>query len=60
MKGYTIQRSIDLLEKGGGRAAGAASDVSYDSTASGISATNVQAAIDELAQGLTDALTGAS
>ena len=54
MKGYTIQHSIDLLEKsvenlearpsGGGSAA----DVSYDNTSSGLTADDVQDAIDEL------------
>lgn len=53
MKGYTIQNSIDLLEKkvekGGGGTGGTASDVSYDNTGSGLTADNVQSAIDEIA-----------
>lgn len=53
MKGYTIQESIDLLEKavensGGSSGASTAADVSYSNTSSGLLATNVQAAIDEL------------
>lgn len=54
MKGYTIQHSIDLLEKlvedlearpsGGGSAA----QVSYDNTSSHLMADDVQEAIDEL------------
>lgn len=52
MKGYTIQHSIDLLEKavdsGGGSSS--AADVSYDNTESGLTATNVQTAIDELSE----------
>ena len=54
MKGYTIQHSIDLLEdqvedlearpSGGDSAA----DVSYDNTGSGLTADDVQEAIDEL------------
>lgn len=64
MRGYTIQHSIDLLEKavednsGGGSSS--AADISYDNTESGLVATNVQTAIDELAGGLTEALTGSS
>ena len=54
MKGYTIQKSIDLLEKsietsGGSGEAPSASDVSYDNTSSGLTGTNVQSAINELA-----------
>lgn len=66
MKGYTIQHSIDLLEKavenngGGSSGASTAADVTYDNTTSGLVATNVQAAIDEVAAGITEALTGAS
>lgn len=57
MKGYTIQHSIDLLEKavensGGSGGASTASEVSYDNTTSGLVATNVQAAIDELDTGI--------
>ena len=54
MKGYTIQHSIDLLEKavensgGGSGGGGMAADVSYSNTSSGLVATNVQAAIDEI------------
>lgn len=71
MKGYTIQNSIDLLEKnsgGGGEpqtvTAGA---VTYDNTSSGLTADDVQEAIDEVntkatqaLAGITTALTGAS
>lgn len=52
MKGFTIQHSIDLLEKkvdqntGGG--ASSASQVSYDNAESGLTSDNVQGAIDEL------------
>lgn len=65
MKGYTIQNSINLLEKaetggGGGGDSITAVDVSYDNTTSGLTATDVQSALDELAGGLTEALTGAS
>lgn len=63
MKGYTIQNSIDLLERGGSGGSGGAttaSAVSYDNTSSGLTATDVQAAIDEVAAGITEALTGAS
>lgn len=64
MKGFTIQNSIDLLEKnangGGGSGTTSAANVSYDNTTSGLTATNVQAAIDEVAAGITEALTGAS
>lgn len=53
MKGYTIQNSINLLEKngtgGGGGGSTTAAKVSYDNTASGLSGATVQAAIDELA-----------
>lgn len=64
MKGYTIQHSIDLLEKAvensgtGGETA--AEDITYDNTTSGLTATDVQSAIDEVAAGITEALTGAS
>lgn len=64
MKGYTIQNSIRLLEKeengGGSGGATTAANVTYDNTTSGLTATNVQAAIDEVAAGITEALTGAS
>lgn len=54
MKGYTIQNSIDLLEKavengGGSGGASTATDVTYDNTTSGLTAENVQTAIDEVA-----------
>lgn len=54
MKGYTIQHSIDLLEKavenGGGSGGGStAADISYDNTSSGLTADDVQEAIDEIA-----------
>ena len=58
MKGYTIQHSIDLLEKaveengGGSGGASTAADVTYDNTTSGLTAENVQAAIDEIDQDL--------
>lgn len=55
MKGYTIQHSIELLEKNAGNGGGGAStaaDVSYDNTSSGLTADDVQEAIDELASDL--------
>ena len=64
MKGYTIQNSIRLLEKeengGGSGGVTTAANVTYDNTISGLTATDVQAAIDEVAAGITEALTGAS
>ena len=49
MKGYTIQNSIDLLEKnGGGSGASSAADISFDNTGTGLVATNVQTAISEV------------
>lgn len=62
MKGYTIQNSINLLEKNSSGAGGASSadKITYDNTTSGLVAVTVQAAIDELAAGLLDALTGES
>lgn len=50
MKGYTIQNSIDLLEKNGtgGGGSTSAANVTYDNTASGLTADDVQDAIDEL------------
>ena len=63
MRKYTIQASIDALEKekgSGGGGASSADDVTYDNTTSGLTATNVQEAIDEVAAGITEALTGAS
>lgn len=62
MKGFTIQNSIDLLEKnggGGGHTSGTASDISYDNTSSGLTADNVQEAIDELKSDIPTSL-GAS
>lgn len=41
----------EIAQGGGGGGASSADDVSYDNTTSGISATNVQDAIDEIAQG---------
>ena len=51
MKGYTIQHSIELLEKNVGSGSGGAStaaQVSFDNTGTGLVATNVQTAIGEL------------
>lgn len=51
MKGYTIQNSIELLEKKAGSGSGGAStaaEVSFDNTGSGLDATNVQTAISEV------------
>ena len=49
MKGYTIQHSIDLLEKTGGKIESInAEQVSYDNTSSHMTADDVQDAIDEL------------
>lgn len=51
MKGYTIQHSIELLEKKVGSESGGArtaADVTYDNTSSGLTADDVQEAIDEL------------
>ena len=51
MRGYTIQNSINLLEKekgGGAGGASSAADVSFDNTGTGIVATNVQNAITEI------------
>lgn len=69
MKGFTIQKSIDLLEKKleGGDAPIIAEAISYDNTTSQLEATNVQGAIDEVntkatqaLAGITTALTGSS
>ena len=64
MKGYTIQHSIDLLEDEvqdlANSGASSASEISYDNTTSGLVATTVQGAIDEVAAGITEALTGSS
>lgn len=57
MKGYTIQHSIELLEKNtgnGGSGASTAADVSYDNTSSGLTADDVQEAIDELNTSIKD------
>lgn len=51
MKGYTIQHSIDLLEKkveAGGSGGSTAADITYDNTSSHMTADDVQEAIDEL------------
>ena len=51
MKGYTIQHSIELLEKQAGSGSGGAStaaQVSFDNTGTGLVATNVQSAIGEV------------
>lgn len=58
MKGYTIQNSIDLLEKNAGSGSGGASsadDVTFDNTGTGLSATNVQSAVEEVNTNLTNA-----
>lgn len=65
MKGYTINKSIDLLENEvdalkESQTGGTAADISYDNTSSGLTADDVQEAIDELAAGLLEALTGES
>ena len=70
MRGYTIQHSIDLLEKKSGSGSGesvTAEAVSYDNTTSLLTADNVQTAIDEVntkatqaLAGITTALTGSS
>ena len=61
MKGFTIQNSIDLLEKavkgGGSGGSTTAEKVSYDNTDSGLTAETVQAAIDEI-DGTLDTATG--
>ena len=59
MKGYTIQKSIDLLEKevkknGGGSGASSADNVSFDNTGTGLVGTNVQSAIEEVNTNLTN------
>ena len=52
MKGYTIQHSIELLEKKikslGSGGASTASEVSFDNTDTGLVATNVQGALSEI------------
>ena len=62
MKGYTIQHSIDLLEKAvengtGGGGSTSAANVSYTNTTSGLVATNVQSAIDEIDSSVDGLLT---
>lgn len=54
MKGYTINKSIDLLENEvealkGSQTGGTAANISYDNTISGLTADDVQEAIDEVA-----------
>lgn len=49
MRGYTIQNSINLLEKGGAGGASSASNVSFDNSGTGLSGTNVQTALVEIA-----------
>mgnify|MGYP003291582146 CR=1 FL=1 len=49
----TIARGMAAEALSGGGSSGTASGTSYDPSASGLSATNVQAAIDELASGRT-------
>ena len=61
MKAYTIQESIELLEKavengGGSGGASTAADVSYDNTSSGLTADDVQEAIDELNEKIPPAI----
>lgn len=61
MKGYTIQHSIELLEKNQGGGSGGsttAENVSYDNTGSGLTADDVQEAIDELKQDIGAINTG--
>ena len=51
MKGYTIQHSIELLERQAGSGSGGAStaaQVSFDNTGTGLVATNVQGALTEI------------
>ena len=51
MKGYTIQHSIELLERQAGSGSGGAStasEVSFDNTGTGLVATNVQSALAEV------------
>lgn len=65
MKGYTINESIDLLEKavaigGGGGGASTAADISYDNTSSGLTADDVQEAIDELKSDIPTSLSASA
>lgn len=52
MKGYTIQNSINLLEKnakgGGSGGSTSAANVTFDNTQTALVATNVQGALDEV------------
>lgn len=62
MKGFTIQNSIDLLEKavekgGGSGGSTTAASVTYDNTTSHLTAETVQAAIDEI-DGSLDTVSG--
>ena len=62
MKGFTIQNSIDLLEKavekgGGSGGSTTAESVTYDNTTSHLTADDVQEAIDEVA-GSVSSLSG--
>ena len=45
----SVKGAIDALANGGGGGGGTASSVTYNNTVSGLQATNVQAALDELA-----------
>ena len=63
MKGYTINKSIDLLENEvealkGSSTGGTAADISYDNTSSGLTADDVQEAIDEINTDLGSVLSG--
>ena len=64
MKGFTIQNSIDLLEKkgnsGGGGGETSAADVSYDNTSSHLTADDVQEAIDEINAKIVSTASGIS
>lgn len=60
MKGYTIQHSIELLERQAGSGSGGAStasEVSFDNTGTGLVATNVQSAISEVNAKIPDYVT---
>lgn len=50
MKGYTIQNSINLLEKNGtgGGGSTSAANVTFDNTGTGLVAANVQGALEEI------------
>lgn len=50
MKGYTIQNSINLLEKNGtgGGGSTSAANVTFDNTGTGLAASNVQSALTEI------------